>query len=254
MRPPRRKSGFDPHSRLAQRAAFATQQLHPQCVRPQLRRDTLRPVVLKLREDRMKRREFIAATAALLVRPRPLLAGGPPRRVGYLDSAFKYLPLFKVWQDSLRDHGWIEGKNLIVDYRSAEGRAERLSALAAEVVTLKPDLLVGPGPQVALALKSANPAGSRCSSRSRCCRHRSSARSQRTPGARSGAASGKPVSSPDPPNASLGSRNLSPEPPIVNVTPTSARRRRDAGTLSRLGQFRLDHAPCTKLKLEAPRP
>jgi putative ABC transport system substrate-binding protein len=68
---------------------------------------------------------------------------------------FKNLPLFKVWQDSLRDHGWIEGKNLIVDYRSAEGRAERLSALAAELVTLKPDLLVAPSPQVALALKSA---------------------------------------------------------------------------------------------------
>jgi putative ABC transport system substrate-binding protein len=103
----------------------------------------------------MKRRDFIAATAAVLVSPRPLRAGGPPRRVGYLDGAFKNLPLFKVWQDSLRDHGWIEGKNLIVDYRSAEGRTERLSALAAELVTLKPDLLVGGGPQVALALKSA---------------------------------------------------------------------------------------------------
>ncbi len=103
----------------------------------------------------MKRRDFIAATAALLVSPRPLRAEGPPRRVGYLDPVFRNLPLFKVWQDSLRDHGWIEGKNLIVDYRSAEGRAERLSALAAELVTLKPDLLVAPSPQVALALKSA---------------------------------------------------------------------------------------------------
>ena len=103
----------------------------------------------------MKRRDFIAATAALLVSPRPLRAEGPPRRVGYLDPVFKNLPLLKVWQDSLRDHGWIEGKNLIVDYRSAEGRAERLSALAAELVTLKPDLLVGPSPQVAVALKSA---------------------------------------------------------------------------------------------------
>jgi len=103
----------------------------------------------------MKRRDFIAATAAVLVSPRSLRAGGPPRRVGYLDGTFKNLPLFKVWQDSLRDHGWIEGKNLIVDYRSAEGRAERLSALAAELVTLKPDLLVAPSPQVALALKSA---------------------------------------------------------------------------------------------------
>ena len=97
----------------------------------------------------MKRRDFIAATAAVLVSPRPLLAGGPPRRVGYLDGALKNLPLLKVWQDSMRDHGWIEGKNLIVDYRSAEGRTERLSALAAELVTLKPDLLVGGGPQVA---------------------------------------------------------------------------------------------------------
>ena len=69
----------------------------------------------------MKRREFIASTAALLVSP--LRAQGTPRRVGYLDPVFKNLPLFKVWQDSLRDHGWIEGKNLIVDYRSAEGRA-----------------------------------------------------------------------------------------------------------------------------------
>jgi putative ABC transport system substrate-binding protein len=103
----------------------------------------------------MKRRDFIAATAAVLVSPPPLRAEGPPRRVGYLDPVFKNLPLFKVWQDSLRDHGWIEGKNLIVDYRSAEGRAERVSALAAELVTLKPDLLVGPSPQVALALKSA---------------------------------------------------------------------------------------------------
>jgi putative ABC transport system substrate-binding protein len=103
----------------------------------------------------MKRRDFIAAAAALLVSPRPLRAEGPPRRVGYLDPARTRAPLFKVWQDSLRDHGWIEGKNLIVDFRSAEGRAERLSALAAELVTLKPDLLVGPSPQVALALKSA---------------------------------------------------------------------------------------------------
>ena len=61
-------------------------------------------------EDRMKRREFIAATAALLVSPRLLRAEGTPRRVGYLDPVFKNLPLFKVWLDGLRDHGWIEGR------------------------------------------------------------------------------------------------------------------------------------------------
>jgi hypothetical protein len=48
---------------------------------------------------------------------------------------------------SRRDHSWIEGRNLIIDYRSAEGHAERLPALAAELVALKPDLLVGPSPE-----------------------------------------------------------------------------------------------------------
>jgi putative ABC transport system substrate-binding protein len=103
----------------------------------------------------MDRREFIAGTVTLLVSPRRSWAQGPPRRIGYLDSAPLYLPNYKVWQDSMRDHGWIEGKNLIVDYRSAEGHAERVVPLANELVALKPDVLVGPSPQEALALKSA---------------------------------------------------------------------------------------------------
>jgi putative ABC transport system substrate-binding protein len=103
----------------------------------------------------MERRDFIAGTAALLVSSRRSWAQGTPRRVGYLDPVIKNLPLFKVWLDGLRDHGWVEGKNLIIDYRSAEGHSERLAALAAELVALKPDLLVGPSPQGALALQSA---------------------------------------------------------------------------------------------------
>jgi putative ABC transport system substrate-binding protein len=103
----------------------------------------------------MDRRDFIAGTAALLVSPRTSRAEGPPRRIGYLDIAPLYLPNYKVWQDSMRAHGWIEGKNLIVDYRSAEGHAERVAPLANELVALKPDVLVGGGTQPALALKSA---------------------------------------------------------------------------------------------------
>jgi putative tryptophan/tyrosine transport system substrate-binding protein len=103
----------------------------------------------------MNRRDFIAATAALLVSPRRSWAQGTPRRIGYLDLGPKYVPVFKVWLDSLRDHGWIEGKNLIIDYRSADEHAERLPPLAAELIALKPDLVVAAGPQVAVALKSA---------------------------------------------------------------------------------------------------
>jgi putative ABC transport system substrate-binding protein len=103
----------------------------------------------------MNRRNFITGTAALLVSPWRSWAQGTPRRVGYLDSAPLYLPNYKVWQDSMRDHGWIEGKNLIVEYRSAEGHEERVVPLANELVALKPDVLVGSGPKEALALKSA---------------------------------------------------------------------------------------------------
>ena len=101
----------------------------------------------------------MAGTAALLVSPRQSWAQGTPRRIGVLnpgtDNLPSELPLRKVWRDSLHDHGWVVGKNLIIDSRYAEGHAERLPALAAELVALKPDLLVGFSPQTALALKSA---------------------------------------------------------------------------------------------------
>jgi ABC-type uncharacterized transport system substrate-binding protein len=102
----------------------------------------------------MKRREFIAGTAALLVSPRRSGAQGTPRRVGLL-GGFQNLPILKVFHEGLRDRGWIEGKNLIIDYRYFEGHAERIPALAAELVALKPDLLIGANPQAAVALKSA---------------------------------------------------------------------------------------------------
>ena len=113
----------------------------------------------------MKRREFIATTTALLVSPRHSWAQGTPRLLGVLDPAPANLALRKVWRDRVRDHGWVEGKNLIINSRSAEGHAERLPALAAELVALKPDLLFGVGPQVAGALKSATatiPSSCRC--------------------------------------------------------------------------------------------
>jgi putative ABC transport system substrate-binding protein len=71
----------------------------------------------------MKRREFITATAALLVSPRRSRAQGTPRRVGLL-GGFQNLPILKALHEGLRDHGWIEGKNLIIDYRYFEGHAE----------------------------------------------------------------------------------------------------------------------------------
>jgi putative tryptophan/tyrosine transport system substrate-binding protein len=99
----------------------------------------------------MKRREFIAGTAALLVSPQ--VAQGTPRRIGFF--GFLDPPGREAWRNGLRERGWIEGKNLLVEYRSYAEAPDRMPALAAELVALTPDLIVAAGPQAALALKSA---------------------------------------------------------------------------------------------------
>src|SRR6478735_628600 len=103
----------------------------------------------------VKRREFIAGAAALLVRPRRSWAQGTPRRIGFpgvwADEPARD-PVHAAWLNGLRVKGWIEGKDLSVEYRYAP---DRLPALAAELVALTPELIVASGPQPALALKSA---------------------------------------------------------------------------------------------------
>jgi putative ABC transport system substrate-binding protein len=102
----------------------------------------------------MKRREFIAASAALLVSPRRSLAQGTRRRVGFLAMEVVEPTVQKAWLDGLRNHGWIDGRNLIIEYRYAPSQ-DRLPAFAAELVALSPDVLIAPNTQAAVALKSA---------------------------------------------------------------------------------------------------
>jgi ABC-type uncharacterized transport system substrate-binding protein len=102
----------------------------------------------------MKRRGFIAATAALLVWPRRSWAQGTRRRLGHLVYRELSPTLDKALLDGLRNHGWIDGRNLIIEYRYAES-PDRLPTSAAELVALGPDLLLAGNPQTALALKSA---------------------------------------------------------------------------------------------------
>ena len=99
----------------------------------------------------MRRRKFIAATAALLVSPRRSRAQGTRRRVGVLAIG---TTVRIALVDGLRNHGWINGQNLIIEYRYAQSQ-DHLPALAAELVALSPDLLIALGPQTAVALKSA---------------------------------------------------------------------------------------------------
>jgi putative ABC transport system substrate-binding protein len=63
--------------------------------------------------------------------------------------------LYEAFRQGLRDLGYVEGRNVVIEYRGAEGKPERLPALAAELVALKVDVIVvGSTPQ-ALAAKQA---------------------------------------------------------------------------------------------------
>jgi putative tryptophan/tyrosine transport system substrate-binding protein len=55
----------------------------------------------------------------------------------------------------LREHGYVEGQNIVIEYRWAEGRAERLPDLAAELVSLNVDVIVAGGTPGPLAAKHA---------------------------------------------------------------------------------------------------
>lgn len=77
----------------------------------------------------------------------PFTAQPQPRgktpRIGVLElnSEKRPTPALPAFQQGLRELGYVEGKNVLFDYRYADGQAERLPALAAELVRLKPDVL-----------------------------------------------------------------------------------------------------------------
>jgi len=82
---------------------------------------------------------------------------GKVSRIGFLDpstASGSAVRLNAFWQE-IRKRGWIEGKNLTVEYRFAEGKNDRLPELAADLVRLKVDLIVVSGTGPALAAKSA---------------------------------------------------------------------------------------------------
>jgi len=76
-------------------------------------------------------------------------------RLGVLSGALPGSPAVEAFRQGLRELGYVEGRNILVEYRFAEGRADRLPALAAELVRLKVDVIAaGPTPP-ALAARNA---------------------------------------------------------------------------------------------------
>jgi putative ABC transport system substrate-binding protein len=81
-------------------------------------------------------------------------------RIGFLDpsTASGSAVLVDAFPQELSKLGWIEGKSIVLEYRFAEGKIERLPELAAELVRLKVDLIVITGNPPASAAKKATTA------------------------------------------------------------------------------------------------
>ncbi len=78
-------------------------------------------------------------------------AAQPPAkvpRIGYLAPASLSALAVRTegFRQGLRELGYVEGKNIVIDWRSAEGKLDRLPGLAAELVRLKVDVIVTAGP------------------------------------------------------------------------------------------------------------
>jgi len=79
------------------------------------------------------------------------------QRIGYLAavSASADAPRLEAFRKGLRDLGYVEGQNIIIEYRHEDRGFDRLPALAGELIAQKPDVLVGVTTNAALAVKNA---------------------------------------------------------------------------------------------------
>ena len=107
----------------------------------------------------MIRRSLIIALALFCAASVPALAQQPRKiyRIAMLEreSAESNFARLDAFRKGLRELGYIEGQNLLIEYRSAEGRDDAYPKLCAEAVRLKVDLIVGRGTPTILACKRA---------------------------------------------------------------------------------------------------
>ena len=108
----------------------------------------------------MRRREFVigfGCVAAVWPLRTRAQQGGKIYRIGILEwiPADKNVANLTGLHKGLRALGYVEGRNLIIEYRSADGRAERFPDLAAELVRLKVDLVVTRGTPATKAVQNA---------------------------------------------------------------------------------------------------
>ena len=116
---------------------------------------------MERRGSRLNRREFVVGAAGLVLvagcarLPGQAQPAGSVSWIGFVSSGPWDLTMLEAFRQGLGELGWVEGQNVLIEYRFAEGRHDRLPEFAAELVRLKVDLiLAGPTPP-ALAAKNA---------------------------------------------------------------------------------------------------
>jgi putative ABC transport system substrate-binding protein len=95
----------------------------------------------------MQRRRFLAMLGGVAVLPLPLRAQQAHSVIGFLHSADSqsFASQFAAFHDGLREGGYEEGRNVAIEYRWAEGKFDRLPAMAADLVRRNVDVLVAVG-------------------------------------------------------------------------------------------------------------
>jgi putative tryptophan/tyrosine transport system substrate-binding protein len=108
----------------------------------------------------MAKKIILLALCSLLLAPCSAVEAQQPTKIPLIGSLSGSSPStspvrHEAFRQGLRDLGYVEGKNIVIERRWADGKFDRLPALAAELVRLKADIIVTAGPQATRPAKQA---------------------------------------------------------------------------------------------------